>query len=87
MNKHQKLKPKETVYEVSIDASNMETLTEIPIVTFAQARITTHSVDNNFAVREDWLVQYEGQDIEDQQYVYVVRIRWANFFTARRSRL
>lgn len=72
MNKHQKLKPKETVYEVSIDASNMETLTEIPIGTFAQARITTHSVDNNFAVREDWLVQYEGQDIEDQQYVYVV---------------
>ena len=47
-------------------------LQEVPIGTLADAHITTKQAENSFGVREDWLVQYEDQDMEDANYMYLL---------------
>lgn len=57
MKKNEKVKPDDTVYEVSIEPTDL--LTETPIGTLADATITTFEANDSFQVNEDWLVKYE----------------------------
>ncbi|MCM3722519.1 HlyD family secretion protein [Solibacillus isronensis] len=57
MKKNDKVKPDDTVYEVSIEPTDM--LTETPIGILADATITTFEANDSFQVNEDWLVKYE----------------------------
>ncbi|MER2141409.1 MAG: HlyD family secretion protein, partial [Priestia megaterium] len=57
MKKNDKVKPDDTVYEVSIEP--IDQLTETPIGILADASITTFEANDSFQVNEDWLVKYE----------------------------
>lgn len=60
MKKNDKVKPDDTVYEVSIEPADF--LMETPIGTLADATITTIEANDSFQVDEDWLVKYEHDE-------------------------
>lgn len=60
MKKNDKVKPDDTVYEVSIEPTDL--LTETPIGILADATITTFEANDSFQVNEDWLVKYEQEN-------------------------
>ena len=66
MKKNDKVKPDDTVYEVSIEPTDL--LTETPIGTLADASITTFEANDSFQVDEDWLVKYEEENSQDLIY-------------------
>lgn len=66
MKKNDKVKPDDTVYEVSIEPADI--LTETPIGTLADATITTFEANDSFQVNEEWLVQYENNHSENLIY-------------------
>ncbi|MEK4384808.1 HlyD family secretion protein [Solibacillus sp. FSL W7-1464] len=68
MKKNDKVKPDDTVYEVSIEPADF--LMETPIGTLAQATITTIEANGSFQVDEEWLVKYEHD--ESVNLIYTV---------------
>ena len=67
MIKKKKIKRDETVYEVSIEPTDL--LLEKPIGTLATAKITTVEANDSFQIRDHWLVQYKGDNTESLIYV------------------
>lgn len=66
MIKKKKVNRDETVYEVSIEPTDL--LLEKPIGTLATAKITTVEANDSFQVRDHWLVQYMEGDEENLIY-------------------
>lgn len=68
MIKKEKVNRDETVYEVSIEPTDL--LLEKPIGTLATAKITTVEANASFQVRDPWLVQYK--DSNEENLIYAV---------------
>lgn len=66
MKKNDKVKPDDTVYEVSIEPADL--LMETPIGALADATITTFEANDSFQVDEQWLVKYEHDNSENLIY-------------------
>lgn len=64
--KKKKINRDETVYEVSIEPTDL--LLEKPIGTLATAKITTVEANDSFQVRDHWLVQYKEGNEENLIY-------------------
>jgi len=69
MKKHNKINPDQTIYEVSIEPS--ESLEGTPIGELAKATIITHEVPDSYEVLEDWIVDYEVENVGDK-HIYTL---------------
>lgn len=69
MNKHDKLDPSKTLYEVQIQPFDM--LVDYPFGEKVDVTITTDEVFNSFIVPTDWIVEYEVPDIGNT-HIYTI---------------
>lgn len=69
MKKHKKIDPDQTIYEVSIEP--LDTLEETPIGELGKATITTNEAPNSYEVPEDWIVEYEIENVGDK-HIYTL---------------
>ncbi len=69
MNKHDKLDPSKTLYEVQIQP--FDQLVDYPFGEKADVTITTDEVFNSFIVPSDWIVEYEVPDIGNT-HIYTI---------------